>query len=205
MTTYVSTYPTLRQRIRLADAIVVTARWRVEESWRDELEDGARMLGLARIWPDRLLKGELGESAVVTLVSPDPEGTAWPGFVDRGAAVVLLQRDAGDERYVPLFGSVFDLDGDTVLLPADLVDDREQADSPLTLDELASLIEGESAATYESHDLFQQHEPDIADTTETRTVTELAGEADLVPGYPEDEQTAGPRYAKPDGSPENSD
>jgi hypothetical protein len=204
MTTYLSTYPTLRQQIRLADAIVVTERFQLMESWQDELEDSARTLGLAQISPVRVLKGEIGESAVVMLVSSDPEGATWPGSDNRDGTVTLLQRDAGDEHYIPLFGSVFGLDGDTVLLPTGLIDDREQPGRPLTLDELVDLVEAEIAQVAESRDLFVQYEPAVADATETRTVVELAGEADLPPHYPDGERATGPHHAEPDAPPEGA-
>jgi hypothetical protein len=38
MMTYLTTYPTLRQRIRLADVIVLANGWRAGDSWRDELD-----------------------------------------------------------------------------------------------------------------------------------------------------------------------
>ncbi|RJL23072.1 hypothetical protein [Bailinhaonella thermotolerans] len=199
MTTYVTTFPGLRERVRLADVIVIASGWRIEDAWHDALDDhGVRTLGHARITPERVLKGEIAGSARVTVISPEPRGAAWPAYVeDARPAVAFLQRDLGEDRYVPLYGGVFPLDGDRLLLTGDLREDPEASAGGLTLADLAALVEAEERREAESRALLLRHEPAEADPARPREVTDAAGPDAPAAGPTGDPGQDGPRHAEP--------
>jgi hypothetical protein len=189
MTTYMTTYPTLRQRIRLADAIVLTDRWQVGATWRDEFDDDARALGLATVQPTRVLKGESDEQLTVLTADPDAIASVFDGT---GAAILLLQHDSVAQQYVLLFGTVLTVDGNIVRVPDDVIDDSAGGKADLTLDDFAEMVRAEVAVVTGNAEMLARYEAEVL-ASPMPPATELAGDT----GIPTD-PPAGPRYAEPD-------
>jgi hypothetical protein len=130
-----TTHPTLRQRIRLADTIVLADGWRAGDAWCDDPDEPERTPNLVTVRPTRVLKGEPEER--VTLLTADRERLA-AAFDTPGRAVLLLRRDPVARRYVLLFDTVLPVDGDRVQVPENMADDASR--SGLTVDDLAALV-----------------------------------------------------------------
>jgi hypothetical protein len=133
-----TTYPTLRPRIRLADAIVLADGWRAGDTWRDELEEQERTLALVTVRPTRVFKGEPAER--VTLLTADRERLAT-AFDALGRAVLVLRHDPVARRYV--LDTVLPVDGNRIQVPEDMADDACR--TGLTLDGLAALVAEDGA------------------------------------------------------------
>jgi hypothetical protein len=125
---------TLRQRIRLADAVVLADGWRAGDAWHAEPDDHEETSSLVTVRPTRVFKGEADER--VTLLTNRERLAAV--FDACGEAVLVLRHDPLVRRYVLLFGTVLPVDGDRVQVPEDMADDASRGG--LTLDELASLV-----------------------------------------------------------------
>ncbi|NNN32515.1 hypothetical protein HLK59_19540 [Streptomyces sp. S3(2020)] len=198
MTTHLTTTPTLLQRIRDCQAVVVLRESTLESVTEDHEARAARRLGTFRTAPAEVLKGsDEGELTIRMLSIEGIEGSAeQPAWrlspeADRPQVAFLVREN--HTSWVPYFSSVFPLDGEHVLLPDDVEDDRPDRGS-LDLTELRALITRSAEEARERQTKLWEAEPEIAARTEPHPVLETP-EAPA-PGA----TSAAPDVADPGGS-----
>lgn len=201
MTTHLTTTPTLLQRIRDCQAVVVLRESTLESVAEDHEARQARRLGTFRTAPAEVLKGSDEGELTIRMLSIESnqsnegstEQPAWhlSPETDRPQVAFLVREN--HTSWVPYFSSVFPLDGENVLLPDDVEDDRPDHGS-LDLTELRTLITRSAEEAREQQTKLWEAEPEIAARTEPHPVLETP-EAPA-PGA----MSAAPDAADPGGS-----
>ncbi|WP_329338521.1 hypothetical protein OG866_26895 [Streptomyces sp. NBC_00663] len=179
MATYLTTTPTLLQRIRDCQAVVVLRDRALESVTTDHEAREARPLGTFRATPAEVLKGD--DEGALTIRMPGA-GSAGQGQEagqvawrlapqDERAQVAFLVRESRTS-WVPYFSSVFPLDGETVLLSEEVEDDRPGEAGALDLAGLRALITRAAEEAREQQTRMWEAEPEIAARTQPHPVLE---------------------------------
>ncbi|MEU7060456.1 hypothetical protein [Streptomyces sp. NPDC046197] len=204
MATYLTTTPTLLQRIRDCQAVVVLRERILESVTPDHEARVVRQLGTFRATPVEVLKG--GDEGELTIRMPGTgpaDQVAWQlSPEDDGPQVAFLVRESRTS-WVPYFSSVFPLDGETVLLPQDVEDDRPGEEGSLDLTALRALIAQAAEEAREQETRMWEAEPETAARTEPHPVLETPeapapGGTAAAPDAPD----PGGASAAPDAGPE---
>ncbi|WP_405736358.1 hypothetical protein OG885_27820 [Streptomyces sp. NBC_00028] len=182
MATYLTTTPTLLQRIRDCQAVVVLRERTLESVTTDHEAREARPLGTFRATPAEVLKGD--DEGALTIRMPgagsaeqaeqpeQAEQVAWRlAPQDERAQVAFLVRESRTS-WVPYFSSVFPLDGETVLLSEEVEDDRPGEAGALDLAGLRALITRAAEEAREQQTKLWEAEPEIAARTRPHPVLE---------------------------------
>ncbi|NUO45232.1 MAG: hypothetical protein HOV82_24755 [Streptomyces sp.] len=180
MATYLTTTPTLLQRIRDCQAVVVLRERTLESVTTDHEAREARPLGTFRATPAEVLKGD--DEGALTIRMPGSTGStedadqadqvAWQlAPEDERAQVAFLVRESRTS-WVPYFSSVFPLDGETVLLSEEVEDDRPGEAGYLDLAGLRALITRAAEEAREQQTRLWEAEPEIAARTRPHPVLE---------------------------------
>ncbi|KUN28321.1 hypothetical protein AQJ23_10590 [Streptomyces antibioticus] len=174
MATYLTTTPTLLQRIRDCQAVVVLRGRTLESVTTDHEAREERQLGTFRATPTEVLKGD--DEGALTIRMPGGTGSAEePAWrlapEDDRPQVAFLVRESRSS-WVPYFSSVFPLDGETVLLSEEVEDDRTGAEGALDLAELRALITRAAEEAREQQTRLWEAEPEVAARTRPHPVLE---------------------------------
>lgn len=172
MATHLQTPPTLLQRIRDCQAVVVLRESTLESVTEDHQAREARQLGTFRATPAEVLKGGDEGELMIRMPGAGPaERVAWQlAPEDDRPQVALLVRESRTS-WVPYFSSVFPLDGETVLLPEDVEDDRP-GQGDLDLAALRALIARAAEEARELETKMWEAEPETAARTEPHPMLE---------------------------------
>jgi hypothetical protein len=172
MSTDLTTTPTLLQRIRDCQAVVVLRESRLESADADQQAREARQLGTFRATPAEVLKGDDEGELTIRMPGAGPaERVAWQLAPEGDRPQVALLVRESRTSWVPYFSSVFPLDGETVLLPEDVEDDRPGQGS-LDLPGLRELIARAAEEARERETTLWEAEPETAARTAPHPVLE---------------------------------
>jgi hypothetical protein len=145
--------PSLIERIAASQLVVVVAGARLIDLQRDRIEGPPRVLGVFEVDVEEVLDGERPTDRLLVRVlgeGQDEQARWLVPLTDGHRQVLVLARDVAPGLpgglYAPVFASGFRIDGDSIELPEDVVDERTREladvrDRRATLDGLRRLLE----------------------------------------------------------------